>query len=284
MTKLTLGYSTCPNDTFIFDAIANKKIDLEGLEFDIVMEDVEQLNKRALQQQLDITKLSYHAYMYVINNYILLRSGSALGRSCGPLLIARQEIPKARIKDLTIAIPGEMTTANLLLKLAFPEIARTQAMLFSDIEDAILANQVDAGLIIHENRFTYEAKGLVKIIDLGEYWERRMELPIPLGGIVARRNFDTVLLTTLNRVLRRSVEHALQNPQGTMNYVQQHAQTMTPAVVEQHIGLYVNKFSVDLGTEGTLAIQTLYDTAQRLALIPVTELPYLIEERRTNPA
>jgi len=265
--KLTLGYSPCPNDTFIFDAMIHHRIDTEGLEFEVHLGDVEQLNQKAFANELNITKLSYHAYAYLISDYALLTSGSALGNNCGPLLIAKSAIPKEDLDTKTIAIPGKYTTANFLLSLAFPEAQQKQETLFSTIEEQVINGSVDAGLIIHENRFTYQDKGLVKLIDLGEWWEETTQLPIPLGGIVVQRSFSLELQQKINRVLRRSIEFAFQNPKVSLPYVCAHAQEMDLAVIQQHIGLYVNDFSVDLGTKGKAAIQYLFDTAVQVGLI-----------------
>jgi 1,4-dihydroxy-6-naphthoate synthase len=265
--KLTLGYSPCPNDTFIFDAMIHHRIDTEGLEFEVQLGDVEQLNQKAFANELNITKLSYHAYAYLISDYALLTSGSALGNNCGPLLIAKTAISKEALETKKIAIPGKYTTANFLLSLAFPNAQQKQETLFSNIEQQVINGQVDAGLIIHENRFTYQDKGLVKLIDLGEWWEQTTQLPIPLGGIVVQRGLPTDLQQKINRVLRRSIEFAFKNPEASLPYVRAHAQEMDLAVIQQHIGLYVNDFSVDLGTKGKAAIQYLFDTAIKSGLI-----------------
>src|SRR5450759_4201022 len=186
--KLTLGFSPCPNDTFIFDAMVHDRIDTEGLEFDYFLADVELLNRKALASEVDITKISYHAYAYVAENYMILDSGSALGQGKGPLLISKRRINPADISEVRIAIPGKFTTANLLFSIFWPEATNKTEYLFSDIEDALLKDKTDAGLIIHETRFTYVQKGLHKIADMGEYWERLTGLPIPLGGVVINRN------------------------------------------------------------------------------------------------
>lgn len=274
--KLTLGFSPCPNDTFIFDALVHQKVDTEGLEFDVRLADVEELNQGAFAGTLDITKLSYHALGYALDKYTLLDSGSALGNNCGPLLIAREPIPRDQIPSLHIAIPGKYTTANFLLGLAFPEATYKTPLLFSDIEEAVLEGSVDAGLIIHENRFTYESKGLVKLIDLGEYWETQTQMPIPLGGIVVRRALDPDLQHKVNRVLRRSVDFALDNPRQTLSYVRCHAQEMDEAVMFQHIGLYVNDYSRSLGQRGKAAVQLLFDKARALQLIPPVTTPIFL--------
>lgn len=267
--KLSLAFSPCPNDCFIFDAIVNKKIDTEGLELEIVLGDVELLNQMALRSEMDITKLSFHAYSYVMDNYILLRSGSALGFNCGPLLIQRSGVQTTKkVEEMKVAIPGKMTTANFLLSLAYPGLSNKVEYLFSDIEGAVLSGEVDAGLIIHENRFTYEQKGLTKIIDLGEYWDSLIHAPIPLGGIVIRRDMDVNLQQKVNRVIRKSIEYAFQHPEGAMPYIRRNAQEMDEEVMKKHIALYVNQFSVDLGTEGKKAIDLMFAKARELKLIP----------------
>ncbi|WKZ18392.1 MAG: 1,4-dihydroxy-6-naphthoate synthase [Candidatus Jettenia sp. CY-1] len=268
--RLTLGFSPCPNDTFIFDALVNKKIDTEGLSFELTIADVEKLNKLAFQHSLDITKVSYYAYACLMQDYIVLDAGSALGNNCGPLLISKPENQNSKIEGLTIAIPGKYTTANFLLSLAFPEAMNKIEMLFSDIENAILQNNVDAGLIIHENRFTYQDKGLIKIIDLGEYWEVKTGLPIPLGGIVIKRSLPSAISQKVNRVLRKSVKYALANPASSREYVRQYAQEMAENVRKQHIQLYVNNYSISLGNTGRNAVKTLFEWAQKNTLIAKT--------------
>lgn len=265
--RLTLGFSPCPNDTFIFDALVNKKIDTEGLSFELTIADVEKLNKLAFQHSLDITKVSYYAYACLMQDYIVLDAGSALGNNCGPLLISKPENQNSKIEGLTIAIPGKYTTANFLLSLAFPEAMNKIEMLFSDIENAILQNNVDAGLIIHENRFTYQDKGLIKIIDLGEYWEAKTGLPIPLGGIVIKRSLPSAISQKVNHVLRKSVEYALANPASSREYVRQYAQEMAENVRKQHIQLYVNNYSISLGNTGRNAVKTLFEWADRKSVV-----------------
>src|SRR5574343_340591 len=275
--KLTLGYSPCPNDCFIFDAMVHHKIDTEGLEFEVIMEDVEALNQRALKSELDITKLSFHAFLYIAHDYILLKSRSALGCNCGPLLVQSSKFKVESIENAHIAIPGKNTTANFLLSLALPNAKNKVEMLFSDIEQAVLDGKADAGLIIHESRFTYEQKGLKKIMDLGEYWDNLIHAPIPLGGIVARRSFDKELLQKLNRCIRKSVEFAFQNPEQTMPYIRLHAQEMDDEVMKKHIGLYVNEFSVDLGKTGSEAIQLMINKAIESKLINSITKPVMID-------
>ncbi|HRG86738.1 MAG TPA: 1,4-dihydroxy-6-naphthoate synthase [Chitinophagales bacterium] len=274
--NLSIAYSPCPNDTFIFDALAHQKIDTEGLTFDIIHGDVETLNREAMDGKYDITKLSYHAFAYMSNHYQLLTAGSALGRGCGPLMISKDEIPRSKIEFCLIGIPGRLTTANFLMTLAFPEAATKKEMVFNEIENALLNDAIDIGLIIHENRFTYIHKGLKKIIDLGEWWEKKYQLPIPLGGIVTRRDFDPALQLKINRVVKRSVEFALANPAQTMQYVRDHAQEMDEQVMQQHIALYVNDFSVDLGEEGKAAITALYEVAAEKKIIPGMHYPLFV--------
>ena len=276
--KLSLGFSPCPNDCFMFDAIVNRRIDLEGLSFDIRMDDVEALNKAAFAGGVDVTKLSYHAYAYCADRYVLLDAGSALGRNCGPLLISKRPIAPEDVAagHLRIAIPGEYTTANFLLGLAFPAARDRTELVFSEIEPALLAGRFDAGLIIHENRFTYEAKGLRKIIDLGEFWEDETGAPIPLGGIVVRRSLADEVKQTLNRLVRRSVEYAFAHREASLPFVREHAQEMSEDVMYRHIDLYVNEYSVDLGPEGRRAVQLLFERARESGIIPRLDAPLFL--------
>jgi len=270
---LSLGFSPCPNDTFIFDALIHHKIDTEGLDFEVSYDDVETLNQKAFRGELDITKLSYHAFAYVADSYVLLDSGSALGFGVGPMLICKDDPEKLRAElakpgtQLKIGIPGKYTTANFLLGLAFPEALNKQELVFSDIENEVLDGRVDIGLIIHENRFTYQDKGLKKIIDLGDFWEKETGLAIPLGGIVANRSLPDDVQHKINRVLRRSVEFAFSNPKSGLEYIRSHAQEMSEEVMYKHIDLYVNKYSVELGEEGKKAIKLLFDTAAKKNVI-----------------
>jgi 1,4-dihydroxy-6-naphthoate synthase len=271
---LTLGFSPCPNDTFIFDALIHHKIDTEGLDFEVSYDDVETLNQKAFVGELDITKLSYHAFAYVADHYVLLDAGSALGFGVGPLLITKQDDIsnlKSQISNLKIGIPGKYTTANFLLGLAFPEAKNKVELVFSNIENAVLDGRIDIGLIIHENRFTYQDKGLKKIIDLGDYWEKLTGLAIPLGGIVANRELPLDTLHKINRVLKRSVEFAFANPKSGLEYIRSHAQEMSEEVMYKHIELYVNKYSLNLGDEGRKAIKLLFDTATEKNVIPKIE-------------
>lgn len=265
--NFTLGFSPCPNDCFIFDALVHKKIDTQGIDFTLIMEDVEALNNRAFKQELDITKLSYHAFLYLTQQYALLNSGSALGFNCGPLLVQNSKFKIQNIEQARIAIPGKYTTANFLLSLAYPQSQNKQELLFSDIEEAVISHKVDAGLLIHENRFTYQEKGLEKITDLGEFWESLIHAPIPLGGIVVKRSMDLQLQKTIDALIKQSVEFAFANPESSMDFVKQHAQEMSPEVMKKHIDLYVNQFSVDLGVVGKNAVQLLFDKALEVKLL-----------------
>jgi len=267
--KLSLGFSPCPNDCFMFDAIVHGRIDLEGLEFDIVMDDVETLNRRAFSGGIDVTKLSYHAFAHCAERFVLLDAGSALGRGCGPLLISMREIPRHEVAagGLRIAIPGVYTTANFLLHLAFPAALDRTPLVFSEIEAAVLDGRFDAGLIIHENRFTYEARGLRKILDLGEFWEESTGAPIPLGGIVIKRELSLDVQQAMNRIMRRSVEHAFAHPDASRDFVRAHAQEMSEDVMRRHIELYVNDYSIDLGNEGRRAVELLFARAAETGVI-----------------
>jgi len=266
--KLTLGFSPCPNDTFIFYAMTHRKIDTEGLEFKVLLADVEELNQRAFANDLNITKLSYHAYAYLLQQYVLLDSGSALGNNCGPLLIAKQHYTTEQLESSIIGIPGKYTTANFLFSLAYPKVNNKRELLFSEIEKAVLNEEVVAGVIIHENRFTYQEKGLVKLQDLGEFWESKYQMPIPLGGIVAQRNLPSEIVQKVNRVLEKSVAYAFEYPDEVMPYVRQHAQEMEEDVMKQHIDLYVNDYTLNLGKKGKTAVNTLFEVAEQQEIIP----------------
>jgi len=290
--KLSLGFSPCPNDTFIFDALIHHKIDTEGLEFEVFFDDVETLNQKAFRKELDITKLSFHAFAYAIKDYVLLDAGSALGFGVGPLVIGKKSFKemlpadagmrssnevgdswvvndiKPYLSDLKIGIPGKYTTANFLLSWLLPNAKNKVEMVFSEIEDAVLDGTIDLGLIIHENRFTYQDKGLKKVFDLGDLWEKGTQCAIPLGGIVIKRDLSDEIKFKVNRVLRRSVEFAFANPKSAIDFIKQHAQAMDEEVMYKHIELYVNKYSIDLGTEGREAIKTLFDTALGKGIIP----------------
>jgi 1,4-dihydroxy-6-naphthoate synthase len=266
--KLKLNFSTCPNDTFMFDALVNGRIDTKGYIFDIHLADIDELNLLAFDGTPDITKISFNAFSKVADKYQLLNSGSALGSGVGPLVVSRKLIYPDEVKHARIAIPGLETTANMLFTIAFPEATNKQVYIFSDIEEAILSNEVDAGVIIHENRFTYENKGLKKIVDLGEFWETHTKLPIPLGGIAVRRSLPDGVKAKISDMLRKSVEYAFLHPKDSYQYVRKYAQSMDEEVMYKHIQLYVNKFSVDLGAEGKNAIRELFHQSSQLSLTP----------------
>lgn len=265
--KLTLGFSPCPNDTFIFDAMVNGLIDTKGLSFEFVMEDVETLNQWAAEGKLDITKLSYGSYLNLTESYALLHSGSALGKGVGPLLVSKKPIAIEDIAQHSIAIPGAKTTANLLLSMAAPNAKNKTEIVFSDIEEVLLNGQFDIGLIIHESRFTYAQKGLHKIIDLGDWWENTMKAAIPLGGIVMKRNFDKAIIAQVDALIKESVLYAWKNYPLLSGFVQSNAQEMDESVMRQHIQLYVNEYTTELGEVGMHSIKTLFDKAQSSGLI-----------------
>jgi 1,4-dihydroxy-6-naphthoate synthase len=272
--RLTLGFSPCPNDTFIFDAMVHGRIDTEGLEFDYFLADVEELNRRAFVGNVDITKLSYHAYAYASSNYLILDSGSALGRRNGPLLISKRPIDPEKLSEKLIAIPGKYTTANLLLGIAWPDALNKKEYLFSDIESALLDEEVDAGVIIHETRFTYHKKGLLKIADLGEYWEELTNMPIPLGAIVINRSVPEEIALKVNRILRRSLEYTYKDSLASYDFIVDNAQEMDRDVMNKHIKLFVNNFTLNLGPEGRSAIEKLFLLAGERKIIP--EIPQRI--------
>src|SRR5689334_20626824 len=263
---LTLGFSPCPNDTFIFDALVNKKIDTGELEVKAVLEDVETLNQWTLQGKLDITKLSFPAFFQSMDKYTLLNAGSALGKVVGPLLVAKKEFVddgmqfrRNSINECSIALPGINTTAHLLFSYAWPDAKNKNFMIFSAIEDAVVKGQTELGVIIHENRFTYQQKGLGKVMDLGEYWEEKKKVPIPLGGIAIKRNIDPKIAKQVDQLIRKSLEYSFAHYPMITDYVKQHSQAMEENVMRQHINLYVNDYSLALGKDGKDAIKTLYE-------------------------
>ena len=281
MPLIELGFSPCPNDTFIFDALVNHKIDTKGYEFKIHLEDVQTLNEWALQGKLPLSKISYGVWPMVKNNYQLLNAGGALGKGVGPLLVykekntikknieAQHNINEENIEvneitgkpyanTMTVAIPGVNTTAHLLFSLAFPEVKNKQFLVFNEIEDAVLSGKVDAGVIIHENRFTYAQKGLSKWMDLGTYFEETFNAPIPLGGIIARNDLPLEEVKILDTLIKESVEFAFKNSYDNLpEFVKCHSQEMSEQVMRQHIDLYVNDFTIDMGATGKNAITQL---------------------------
>ncbi|MDO9098623.1 MAG: 1,4-dihydroxy-6-naphthoate synthase [Candidatus Methanoperedens sp.] len=267
--KFSIGYSPCPNDTFIFYALTHKKLKSD-MEFYEILRDVETLNRMALSKELDITKTSFHAFGFLRDDYCLLHSGSALGRGCGPLVVAKAPIPDlARSK---VAIPGKMTTAYLLLQLFAPGIKNIVEMPFDRIMNAVSLGIVDAGLLIHEGRFTYPNYNLIKLIDLGEWWGEETGLPVPLGGILARRDLGAEVIREIDCTIKESVEYAFKNRAETRDYIKNNAQELDDDVIDQHIRLYVNDYTLDIG-DGIAAIEKLMKTAEELSLIPHSDKP-----------
>lgn len=263
--KYTLGFSPCPNDTFIFDALVNNKIDTEGIEFDVVLEDVQTLNQWAIEGKLDFSKISYGVLPVITNEYAVLESGGALGKGVGPLLITTANTFNTKeVKDMCVAIPGKNTTAHLLFSFAYQQVKEKRFMVFNEIEDAVLNGLVDAGVIIHENRFTYQLKGLQKIQDLGEYWEQTINAPIPLGGIVGKRSIEKSMLVKVNNLIRKSLEYSFQHYPSISDYIKLNAQEMEESVMRQHIDLYVNNYSLQLGEEGRKAVEKLLDVYENI--------------------
>lgn len=269
--KLTLGFSPCPNDTFIFDAMVHGRIDTGGLEFDYFLADVEELNRRAFEGKIDILKMSYHAYAFAARDYLILDSGSALGWNNGPLLISKRPVDKGEIQNLKIAIPGLYTTANLLFSIAWPEAGNKKEYLFSDIEDALINEEVDLGLIIHETRFTYQKRGLKKVVDMGEYWQNLTGLPIPLGTVAINRSVPGEIAGMVNRILRRSLEYAYSDSAASGDFITANAAEIDPDVTRSHIRLYVNEFTMNLGEQGRMAVEKLLNTASSRKVVP--EIP-----------
>jgi 1,4-dihydroxy-6-naphthoate synthase len=268
--QYTLGFSPCPNDTFIFDALVNDKIDTEGLEFSVQMEDVQTLNQLALQAKPDFTKISFGVYPLLTRTYSLLNSGSALGRGTGPLLISVAETPLNEIPGRQIAIPGEHTTAHMLFSLAFPDAAQKIFMRYDEIENFILKTENALGVIIHENRFTYAERGLNKIMDLGQFWEEKTGYPIPLGGIVAKKEIDSEIIKKVDHLIKKSIEYSFSNYPEISDYVRTHAQEMEDEIMKQHIDLYVNEYSLSLGKDGHAAISKLVEIYNNLQMETMT--------------
>ena len=262
--KLSLGFSPCPNDTFIFDALVNKKIDTGGIDVEPVLEDVQTLNQWALEKKLDASKISYGVLPLVMGSYHLLDSGGALGMGVGPLLVARKDLPDSFVQQASIAIPGKNTTAHVLFSLAYPDARNKSFMVFNEIEEAVLSGKTDCGVIIHEGRFTYEKKGLVRLKDLGEFWEEKTKCPIPLGGIVVRKDIDPAIRGQLSHLIKKSVEYSFANYPRLSDFVRDHSQEMEEAVMRQHIDLYVNDFSISLGEQGRKAVDTFLDVYRQM--------------------
>jgi 1,4-dihydroxy-6-naphthoate synthase len=275
---LTIGYSPCPNDTFMFYALVHGKVRVPGIEFREQLADVETLNKMAFESSLDITKISFHALGHLREQYALLRSGSALGRGCGPLIVAKPGARLENIKNGAIAIPGKLTTAYLLLQLLDPAIENISVMTFDRIMDAVVMGNASAGLIIHESRFTYPRYRLEKLLDLGEWWEQHSGLPIPLGGILGKRSLGRDLLLAVEAGIRDSLHYANKHPDEVLQYCKQHSQEMDETVMKSHIDLYVSDFSLDLGEEGLAAVRRLLGEAEAGGIVPRSDKPLLAQE------
>lgn len=278
MTTVTIGYSPCPNDTFIFYALTHGKVRVPGVEFRERLDDVETLNSTALDGGLDVTKISYHALGHLRETYALLRSGGALGRGCGPLIVARPGTSLDDLKKGAVAVPGKLTTAYLLLRLFDPSIGRVRVMTYDRIMQAVEEGEVIAGLIIHESRFTYPLHGLEKLLDLGEWWEKNTGLPIPLGGILGKRSLGRTLLLRIEDAIRESLRYAQSHADEVMGYCSRYAREIEPAIMKSHIGLYVNDFSLDLGEEGLAAVRRLFREAEARGLFPHSDKPLLAED------
>jgi 1,4-dihydroxy-6-naphthoate synthase len=271
MRPLSIGYSPCPNDTFIFYALVKGKIDTYDLVFEETLLDVETLNRMALGSQLDITKISYHAFGFLREDYCLLRSGSALGRGCGPLIVSKKADTTEGLQGYKIAIPGRLTTANLLLQLfAFDsgiQFSSQIEMPFYRIMDSVSKGDVDAGLIIHEGRFTFQQYGLKKVMDLGEWWEGTSGFPLPLGGILAKKSLGKDVITKVDSLVKKSIEYSLSHRQESKGYIKEHSQELEDKVIEQHINLYVNDYSLDIGKEGLAAVKELFRRAEMMGIM-----------------
>ncbi|MFW5851398.1 MAG: 1,4-dihydroxy-6-naphthoate synthase [Bacteroidota bacterium] len=267
METISLGISPCPNDTFIFDALIHHKIDTKGITFDTHIADVEVLNNMAQKGQLDCTKVSFYAFSKIYLLYSILDSGSALGFSNGPLFICKKNTASSLTTNSIIALPGEHTTAHLLFSIAFPEYTNKTYMLFSDIEQAIETGTVDAGVIIHEHRFTYAERGFEAICDIGNYWEQLTRTPIPLGAIAIHKRVPLSTAQTVNTLIRESIEYARAHPESAMPFIQKHAQDISPEIISKHINLFVNDFSIHLQKSGKQAIRTLFSKAAKSGII-----------------
>lgn len=276
MKKISIGISSCPNDTFAFAAIYNKLIDTKDYEFNFYISDIEHLNQKAFNAELDVTKISFYTFAQISKNYQILNSGNAIGNNNGPLLVSKRKIFKDDINDIKIAIPGKNTTANLLLTTLFPEAKNKTEYLFSDIEEVVLSNEMDAGLIIHENRFTYQEKGLLKIVDLGEEWQNKTNMMIPLGGIIVKRTIDQKTKQEIDSIIKNSIEFAYKNWNSVYPFIKKYAQNLNDEVIKKHINLYVNQHTVDLGIKGKKSIQFLLNEVEKQKLCEKIEEPVFV--------
>ena len=276
MKSLSLGYSPCPNDTYIFYALTHNKVTIPGHTIEQRLEDVETLNQLALDGLLDLTKISYHALGHLRDRYVLLHSGGALGRGCGPLVIAPELTDMQALRGKRIAVPGKLTTANLLLQLHGSGYEDLLILPFDQIMSALQSGAADAGVIIHESRFTYQQAGFHEVLDLGAWWETDSGLPIPLGGILARRDLGEKTIRMADEAIRSSLEYARLHPQEPRSYIKEHAQELENNVIDAHINLYVNDFSLNLGDEGVMAVETLLSRAESRGLIPKSDKPLFL--------
>lgn len=271
---LSLGYSPCPNDCFIFYALAHGKVSPE-MKWQIRLEDVEALNQLARQNVLDVSKISYHAYAHLMNNYVMLSAGGALGKGVGPLIVTKEKLET--LSNKRVAIPGGLTTANLLLKLSQPDNINIITLRYDQIMPAVAKGEVDAGLIIHESRFTYPDYGLKKFLDVGEWWEETTGHLLPLGGIIAKRSLGNATLQQINSAIKVSLEYAYAHPDETKPYVAEYAQEMSEEVRQKHIDLYVNEYSLDVGEAGKAAVTELFKRAGKRGLIPKVDKGIFLE-------
>lgn len=276
--KLIISYSPCPNDTFMFHALVNKRLDNRKLKFEPHIADIEELNRLVLLGFPDISKISFAVYPEISDNYALLSSGSALGFQNGPLIVSKHKIYPDELTEVKMAIPGKHTTANFLLTILFPGVHKKIEYLFSDIEEAILSNEADAGLLIHETRFSYEKKGLKKVADLGELWEQEYHSPIPLGGIAIKRSLPENVKLEVRQLVSKSVNYGLKNPKESIGYVKNYARELSDEVIYRHIDLYVNEFSTDLGKKGKDAIRLLFKKGEERGLFKMKSNSIFVED------
>ncbi len=277
--NLLLGYSPCPNDTFIFFALAEGRIETAPFRFEITLADVEILNQQARKGVPDVTKVSFSAVLHLLDDYCLLRSGGALGRGCGPLVVARERLTRDDLRDKSIATPGQLTTAHLLLEMTGFHRGRCVVMPFDRIMKAVTEGEVDAGVIIHEGRFTYPNMGLHRVLDLGEWWEQETGLPLPLGGILIRRDLGIETARFVDQKIRESLGYARSHPEEAWPYVKTHAQEMAADVIERHIATFVNDFSLEVGEEGERAIRQLLEAGMKQQGLSIPSKPVFWNEQ-----
>lgn len=265
--EITLGHSPDPDDAFMFYALATDKIDTEGLDFKHVIQDIETLNHRAMQSELDVTAISIHAYAYVLDKYALLTSGASMGDNYGPMIIARQKMDIDELRKVKIAVPGKMTTAYLTMRLCIGE-AETVVIPFDEIMDAVERGDADAGLLIHEGQLTYASRGFEKIIDLGEWWKTETGLPLPLGGNAIKKSLGPELIDKVSRLLRQSIEYGLEHRQEGVRHSMTYARGMETDLTDKFVGMYVNDYTIDYGERGREAVKLLLARAHEAGIIP----------------